>query len=214
MRVFRPGNLPYVNYGADDGLPQEDIFSIFQDRKGYLWFGTNSGAVRYNGREMIVYNHEQGLPGNSVRDIKQDSSGMMYFATTSGIAKFRVIQRLISFWQGFPSTRYLLIPRTTDGLLVTMEYIWKARRDIRHLNAEFSVLPNIIYHITEDPGTGHLLMATILGVFMYDRENERITQLSNTDSYSLYIDANDSIWISTREGLYITQLSDLMENRL
>ncbi|MCK4746137.1 MAG: hypothetical protein KAT15_03840, partial [Bacteroidales bacterium] len=77
----------------------------------------------------------------------------------------------------------------------------------------FSVLPNIIYHITEEPGTGHLLLATILGVFMYDQENERITQLSNMDSYSLYIDANDSIWISTREGLYITHLSDLIENR-
>ncbi len=84
---FQTGQLPYVNYGADNGLPQEDIFSIFQDRKGYLWFGTNSGAVRYNGREMVVYNHEQGLPGNSVRDIKQDSSGVMYFATTNGIAK-------------------------------------------------------------------------------------------------------------------------------
>ena len=84
---FLTGQMPYVNYGADDGLPQEDMFSIFQDKKGYMWFGTNSGAVRYNGREMTVFNIEQGLPGNSVRDIQQDSSGIMYFATTSGIAK-------------------------------------------------------------------------------------------------------------------------------
>ena len=38
--------MPYVNYGADDGLPQEDMFSIFQDHKGIyvVWhqFGGSS----------------------------------------------------------------------------------------------------------------------------------------------------------------------------
>ncbi|MCK5136670.1 MAG: transporter substrate-binding domain-containing protein [Bacteroidales bacterium] len=211
---FQTGHLPYVNYGADNGLPQEDIFSIFQDRKGYLWFGTNSGAVRYNGREMIVFNHEQGLPNNSVRDIKQDSSGTMYFATTNGIAKFSgdtvsdILLEGISFNKVFIDSRDNRWFIGDDGV-----YLEKQDGSIRFLNAEFSVLPELIYHISEDPGTGHLLFATILGVFMYDRENERIIQLSNTDSYSLFIDTNDSIWISTRKGLYITHLSDLIENR-
>jgi len=212
---FQSGHLPYVNYGADDGLPQEDIFSIFQDRKGYLWFGTNSGAVRYNGREMVVFNHEHGLPGNSVRDIKQDSSGIMYFATTSGIAKFtedttiRILMEGISFNEVFVDSRNNRWFIGDDGVYM------EGRNDtdtIRYLNDEFPVLPHIIYHITEDPESGNLLMATIQGVFLYDRESERITQLSNTESYSLFIDANDSIWISTRKGLLITHMTDLMEN--
>ena len=211
---FQTGQLPYVNYGADDGLPQEDIFSIFQDRKGYMWFGTNSGAVRYNGREMLVFNHEQGLPNNSVRDIKQDSSGTMYFATANGIAKFRndtafeILLEGVSFNKAFIDSRDNRWFIGDDGI-----YLEKLDGEIRFLNAEFSVLPDLIYHITEDPGTGHLLFATILGVFMYDWENERITQLSNKDSYSLFIDTNDSIWISTNEGLYITHLSDLIDNQ-
>ena len=211
---FQTGQLPYVNYGAANGLPQEDIFSIFQDRKGYLWFGTNSGAVRFNGREMVVFNHEQGLPGNSVRDIKQDSSGMMYFATTSGIAKFQDDATIDTLLAGI-SFNKIFVDSRDNRWFIADDGIYVEERDeaIRFLNAEFSVLPNIVYHITEDPESGHLLMATILGVFMYDRENERITQLSNTDCYSLYIDANDSIWVSTRNGLYITQLTDLMENR-
>ncbi len=210
---FQTGQLPYVNYGADDGLPQEDVFSIFQDRKGYLWFGTNSGAVRYNGREMIVYNHEQGLPGNSVRDIKQDSSGMMYFATTSGIAKFNgdtteeILLGEVSFNKIFIDSRDNRWFMGDDGV-----YQESPEGDIRYLNSEFSILPNTVYNITEDPETGHLLLATVIGVFLYDTDNEKITQLSNTDSYSLYIDANDSIWISTREGLYITQLSEFIRN--
>jgi len=211
---FQTGQLPYVNYGADDGLPQEDIFSIFQDGKGYLWFGTNSGAVRYNGREMLVFNHEQGLPGNSVRDIKQDSSGIMYFATTSGIAKFQGDMTIDTLLAGISFNKVFVDSRDNRWFIGDDGLYMESQKGIRHLNTEFSVLPAKIYNITEDPGTGHLLMATIRGVFLYDRENEIIIQLSNTDSYSLYIDVNDSIWISTRDGLYITQLADLMENRL
>jgi ligand-binding sensor domain-containing protein/serine phosphatase RsbU (regulator of sigma subunit)/ABC-type amino acid transport substrate-binding protein len=211
---FQTGQLPYVNYGADDGLPQEDIFSIYQDHKGYLWFGTNSGAVRYNGREMVVFNHEQGLPGNSVRDIEQDSTGMMYFATTSGIAKFSedttqdILLEGISFNKIFIDSRNNRWFIGNDGV-----YVENRNGQVRHLNSEFPVLPEIVYHITEDPGSGNLLMATILGVFIYDRGNEQVTQLSNTDSYSLFIDINDSIWISTSEGLCITHLDDLVEYR-
>ncbi len=211
---FQTGQMPYVNYGADDGLPQEDIFSIFQDRKGYLWFGTNSGAVRYNGREMVVFNHEKGLPANSVRDIRQDSSGTMYFATPNGIAKFkndtttRVLLEGVSFNRIFIDSRDNRWFMGDDGI-----YVETTDGIVRHLNGAFSILPSTIYHITEDPDTGNLLMATILGIFMYDPAADQVTQLSNTDSYSLFIDANDSIWISTRDGLFITSVNDLIENK-
>jgi len=211
---FQTGQLPYVNYGADDGLPQEDIFSIFQDKKGYLWFGTNSGAVRYNGREMLVFNQENGLPGNSIRDIKQDSSEMMYFATTSGIAKFNedrleeILLEGVSFSRIYIDTKDNRWFIGDDGV-----YLQEADGKIRFINSEFPELPKIIHHITEQPLTSNLLLATSQGVFLYDTENSQITQLSNTDSYSLFIDANDSIWISTRNGLSITYLPDLLTNK-
>lgn len=211
---FQTGQLPYVNYGADDGLPQEDIFSIFQDQKGYLWFGTNSGAVRYNGREMVVLNHDHGLPGNSVRDIKQDSQGNMYFATTSGIAKCTGDTIAETLLEGITFSKVYIDSKNKrwflgdDGI-----YLEEPDGTIRFINAEFPELPDIIHHITEQVETGHLLLATKRGVFMYDSENEQIIQLSSSDSYSLFIDANDSIWISTRDGLSIAYLPDLLLNK-
>ncbi len=211
---FQTGQLPYVNYGANDGLPQEDIFSIFQDRKGYMWFGTNSGAVRYNGREMMVFNHEQGLPGNSVRDIEQDSSGTMYFATTSGIAKFSGNSITDILWEGI-SFHNVFIDSKDNRWFMGDDGIYMESPDgrTRYINAEHTTLPGVIYSITEDSGTKNLLLATIKGVFMFDPTREQVTQLSDTDCYSLYIDVNDSIWICTRDGLTITHLSDLIEDR-
>ncbi len=211
---FQTGQLPYVNYGADDGLPQEDILSIFQDRRGYMWFGTNSGAVRYNGREMVVFNHEQGLPGNSVRDIKQDSSGTMYFATTSGIAKlsgdsiYATVFEGISFHSIFIDSRDMRWFLGDDGI-----YLEEPDGRTSYINDKHSILPRVIYSITEDPRSGNLLLATIEGVYLYDPKGERVSRLSDTDCYSLFIDPNDSIWISTRDGLTITHLPALIKNR-
>ncbi len=211
---FQTGQLPYVNYGADDGLPQEDILSIFQDQKGYMWFGTNSGAVRYNGREMVVFNHEHGLPGNSVRDIKQDSSGTMYFATTSGITKFAgdstssILWSGISFHSIFIDSRDMRWFLGDDGI-----YLEKPDGSSSYINDSQAILPRVIYSIAEDPVTGSLLLATIEGVYLYDPGNERVSRLSDTDCYSLFIDPNDSIWISTRDGLTITHLPALIKNR-
>ena len=211
---FQTGQLPYVNYGADDGLPQEDILSIFQDRKGYMWFGTNSGAVRYNGREMSVFNHEQGLPGNSVRDINQDSSGCMYFATTSGIAKFSgdsvtsILWGGISFQTIFIDSRDMRWFMGDDGI-----YLERPDGATEYINDEHPILPGVIYSITEDPVTRNLLLATIEGVFMFDPVRKQVTHLSDMDCYSLFIDPNDSIWISTRDGLTITHLPALIEDR-
>ena len=211
---FLTGQLPYVNYGADDGLPQEDMFSIFQDQKGYMWFGTNSGAVRYNGREMTVFDQEQGLPGNSVRDIRQDSSGTMYFATTSGIAKFDGDTTTEILWDGI-AFQHIFIDSKDNRWFMGEDgvYLESSEGETRYLNAEHPVLPRVVNKLTEDPRTGKLLMATIGGVYMYDPRDDQVTQLSDTDCYSIYIDANDSIWVATRKGLSIAYLEDLMEGR-
>jgi ligand-binding sensor domain-containing protein/membrane-bound lytic murein transglycosylase MltF len=212
--TFQTGQMPYVNYGTDDGLPQEEILAIFQDRKGYIWFGTNSGAVRYNGRDMSVYNRENGLPDPSVRDIAQDSSGNLYFATGNGIARLKgdntaeVLLEGISFQRLFIDSDDQCWFLGDKGI-----YLRSADGSIRHLNDEFPVLPDKIYQVTEDPATGNIMMATVLGVFMYDPSADRVTQLSSSDSYSLFIDANDSIWIATSKGLFITHVNDLINNR-
>jgi len=206
---FQTGQLPYVNYGASNGLPQEDVFSIFQDQKGYMWFGTNSGAVRYNGREMQVFNHDHGLPGNSVRDIDQDSSGIMYFATTNGIVKFSGDSTIGILWEGI-SFHTIFIDSKDKRWCIGDDGIYQESPDGMYLNTGRTILPRVVYNITEDPGSEAILFATNEGVYMYDPLKEEISRLSSTDCNSLYIDAHDSIWMSTRDGLLIAHLSDLM----
>ena len=83
---FQTGKLPYILFSVENGLPQEDVTSILQDKKGYMWFATNSGVVRYNGREMEVFDVRKGLGDNTVSDMKQDRDGFIYLATSKGVS--------------------------------------------------------------------------------------------------------------------------------
>lgn len=57
------GNYRYQfrNYGVNDGLPSSQVYTIVQDNKGYIWFGTDHGLVRYNGYEFKTFHVEDGL---------------------------------------------------------------------------------------------------------------------------------------------------------
>ncbi len=209
---FQTGQLPYVNYGADDGLPQEDVFAIFQDRKGYIWFGTNSGAVRYNGREMQVYNEKHGLAANTVRDIAQDSTGKMFFATNNGIAVLQSDTIKETYFTGI-SFKKVHVDRENNKWLVGDDGLYLLTKNGREiaLNSTFPELPRSIYNITEDPKSGNIYLATADGVFMINRERNLVQRINDEDSFSLFIDVNDSIWISTKSGLYISDVEDISD---
>jgi len=211
---FQTGQLPYVNIGADDGLPQEDVFAIFQDQRGYIWFGTNSGAVKYNGREMLVFNDQQGLSSNTVRDIKQDSLGNMYLATTDGVSLLEGDSISQLYFEGI-SFKKIFIDSKNNKWLVGDDgvYLVSASGDYKSLNSEFPELPEFIYNITEDKISNGILIATTQGIFLYENETNKVSQLNDKDCFSVFIDVNDSIWLSTKSGLLISGRESLLKNK-
>ena len=53
--------LPLRRYGIDDGLAHNVVGAIFQDSKGYLWFGTAEGLSRFDGYSFTNYGRNEGL---------------------------------------------------------------------------------------------------------------------------------------------------------
>ena len=82
-------------WSADAGLPAplDTVFSLAQDRVGYLWLGTRSGLVRFDGSQFFPWGSrgEPALPGRSVRALASARDGSLWltFADASGITRIR-----------------------------------------------------------------------------------------------------------------------------
>ena len=69
-------------------LPVNAIHRPFQDREGYMWYGTVDGLCRDDGYNIQVFRSDIFTPGllkdNSVGSIAESSSGNIWFGTDKG----------------------------------------------------------------------------------------------------------------------------------
>jgi diguanylate cyclase (GGDEF)-like protein len=72
-----------------DGLPSSRVHKTFQQSNGFIWFATDAGASRYDGKNFVHYqynpNGENHISNNYIKDIIEDSFGNIWLATESGI---------------------------------------------------------------------------------------------------------------------------------
>lgn len=78
----------FTSYSLEQGLPQSSVYAIYQDSRGYLWLGTESGVARFDGVHFTVFDRTSGLPGNTVRSIIELSDGNIWVGTDKGIGVF------------------------------------------------------------------------------------------------------------------------------
>ena len=64
---------------------------IFQDRTGFLWFGTNRGLFQFDGKNYQQYTRADSLPDDNVTAIAEDSLGRIW--TGHGNGKLANIRR-------------------------------------------------------------------------------------------------------------------------
>ncbi len=90
LRINDNARYDIQQLNIDQGLQQQWVGSLFQDKDGYLWIGTSGGGVsRYDGKSFVLYRTDNGLLSNDVRSILQDSKGNFWFGhIRSGVSHF------------------------------------------------------------------------------------------------------------------------------
>lgn len=76
--------LALPHYDVSDGLVSSNIHSIYQDRRGFLWFGTNDGLSRFDGYRFVNYGRRDGLPNTDINCVVEDHEGRIWIATNGG----------------------------------------------------------------------------------------------------------------------------------
>jgi len=72
-----------------NGMVREFVRTVYQDRKGNYWFGTNgSGVIGYDGKTLEKISIEGLRPFSVFREIVEDKVGYLWFGTDSGLIKY------------------------------------------------------------------------------------------------------------------------------
>lgn len=91
----------FLRLGVETGLSQSNVTAIMQDRKGFMWFGTQEGLNKYDGYQFKVYKSsladENSLGGNYIKGIAEDEEGNIWVATWGGgISKFNTASQVFT----------------------------------------------------------------------------------------------------------------------
>ena len=75
----------FTNFTHKQGLANNFVSSIIQDKTGNIWFGTNGGGVSYyNGKSFMTFGKNQGLTNDYVLCLLEDNKGTIWFGTDGG----------------------------------------------------------------------------------------------------------------------------------
>ncbi|MCH8318853.1 MAG: SpoIIE family protein phosphatase, partial [Bacteroidetes bacterium] len=204
-----------TNYTIKDGLRSNIIYSIFEDKKGALWFGTRNGGVcklSPGSSKFEIFTTAIGLINNTVYSISEDKTGNLWFGTREGAFLFD------------PKTRVFKKPPGDNG--VGRYKVYKIFKDSKD-NLWFGILGGLLTmydgkhykKFGKDDGLKHKFILCITedkennlwfgayggGIYKYD--GKKFTNYSSKDGMSsdspffLTCDNNNNIWIGLSQGV-------------
>jgi len=81
--------VEFEYYTVKDGLGENSVDVILQDKQGFLWVGTENGLCRFDGYEFKTYEHNPfdstTIAGNAITSLFQDSNNRLWVGAGPGL---------------------------------------------------------------------------------------------------------------------------------
>ncbi|AFH50462.1 Putative periplasmic ligand-binding sensor domain protein [Ignavibacterium album JCM 16511] len=78
----------FTQLKIEDGLSQSTVYSIIQDKKGFMWFGTGNGLNKYDGYKFYIYSNNPSdsttISDNGIISMYEDNEGIIWIGTSAG----------------------------------------------------------------------------------------------------------------------------------
>ena len=95
-------DLYFEHLNVENGLPENEVHALLEDKLGYIWIGTQNGLVRYDGYQVKVYDladYAKNNPkDNGITAITEDKDGVLWVLTRD-VGLFRYNRQADSFIQ-------------------------------------------------------------------------------------------------------------------
>ncbi len=173
-------NFHFKNYQVNDGLSQNTVNTILQDKKGFLWVGTKDGLNKFDGNNFTVYRYQEdkvSLGNNSVVSLEEGNNGELYVGTDGG----------------------LYVMNMKDEIFESIE---------SKLNITTKKINSVTSMLLDDKGCLWITTGA-QGVFLYDPHQKKLDYIKSTGydlskirNWCVFKDRSGCIWIGSRLGLF------------
>jgi ligand-binding sensor domain-containing protein/two-component sensor histidine kinase len=181
--LYPAAQAPYRYFNkltVQDGLSNNKVNCILQDRRGFIWIGTNDGLNRYDGKYFTIFRHQSGnttsLSGNIITSLLQDDQEVMWIGTADG---------------GLTKYNYKLPPL-------------RQFKQYKHIPGDSTSIPvNIINALVQDD-FGNLWLGTSgRSVLRFDKKTEKfIAPVASgaATALALCMAENEQLWVGKQGG--------------
>lgn len=184
--ILPQGHISFNHLTVKDGLSQSMVTCIFQDEKGFMWFGTQDGLNRFDGYNFKIFKNNpserNSLSDNFIWSIYGDKKGNLFIETQNG-------------------TFQKYNPRSE-----TFKLLIKDSVDIESLiSSHFGALleePGIRWIGGQGKETGLIrINLETNDTTIYKHNSDDVSSLSSDRVYSIFRDHSGKLWVGTFNGL-------------
>jgi ligand-binding sensor domain-containing protein/serine phosphatase RsbU (regulator of sigma subunit) len=172
--------LRFQVLGRNDGLPENTVKTVAQDKTGFIWLGTEDGLARWDGRRFLTFRYDDknptSLSSSFVNRVLVAKDGTLWVGTEGGgVNRYR------------PDTG------SFDRFMAT------GKPD--------ALADNMVRALAEGPD-GRIWIGTLNGgLGALDPASGKIRSYSREDGLnptvlSVVADADGALWVGTAEGLF------------
>jgi len=222
-------DIQFENFSVKDGLSQNAITDIVEDKQGFIWVATFNGLNRFDGYEFVQYQHDpqdpNSLPAPLARQLFVDSRDNLWVATANGLAKYNPLQDNFDNYTAENSPletgEIWSISESANGKLLISDssnfYQMGLRSNqIEKLQLKDQVFPpEIKFTLGQRDRTwigsyGH-------GIYLLDNNNQQLHSLAEANPWGIEISArflfdikiiNQQLWLATEQGVWVLDEND------
>ena len=226
-------NLRFQHFTSEEGLVQNSINAIIQDKKGFIWLGTQQGLNKFNGYTFDIYGVNPDNANNVNSDfilcLYEDKKGIIWIGTNiEGLKSFNPYTECFNSYlvdvkkvDNFANTINCIYENSSGQLLIgtngsgvkVFDRKTKLFSSLNiNVNDETISKTLVVNDIFEDR-TNKLWLATNDGIIQVSSENGKVKKVSlvtkkheksiNKRILSIYEDKAGNLWFGSDAGLYL-----------
>ncbi len=204
--VTRYAHGQFQSWTTREGLSNDFVRALYQDKAGTIWAGTDNGLMQFAGERFVRVDGTAAIPAISVHSIYQDSRGRLWVGGFKLACIENMVAKEYSLGPQLSQNMVKSVVQTGDGTL------WAGT--VSGLNwmppgqDHFQPVPGIAstVRVLRQTPDGVLWIGTIgQGVFQYsDRKLTHIAapgQLPSNTVLNFFEDGEKNFWIGTQTGM-------------